>query len=442
MRGLCDYHGNLSVALELSAELEEDEAALLRWLGEPVSTVHVPEALFYRGKSGELKTTRRHERFLVQLFRRGVRMVFEDSKEAGAECLQAIHVLHARRYQISEKEAFESPYYDYLQHPLQPLADHLENSTYETFERDPIKYQQYQEAIRRALCDRADLRPGKHLVVFVLGAGRGPLVKCALRAAGECGRQLKIYALDKNPNAVITLRHLKRVLGWGDAVTVVDSDMRQWDAPEQADIVVSELLGSFGDNELSPECLDGAEACHCFEPQRGISVPSSSTSFLAPVSCVKAWTDVRAYGTRKAFETCYVVKLHQATELAPAQPCFTFAHPNPQKSPNNARYSRLQFRAQATEELHGLVGYFECALYKDVLVSTNPASETPDMTSWFPMYFPVPTPLFVSKGDPIEVHMWRCVSTSIVWYEWCIVTPSATSPILNPNGRSYFIRLH
>ena len=28
----------------------------------------------------------------------------------------------------------------------------------------------------------------------------------------------------------------------------------------KADIVVSELLGSFGDNELSPECLDGAQA--------------------------------------------------------------------------------------------------------------------------------------------------------------------------------------
>lgn len=35
--------------------------------------------------------------------------------------------------------------------------------------------------------------------------------------------------------------------------------MREWDAPEKADILVSELLGSFGDNELSPECLDGAQ---------------------------------------------------------------------------------------------------------------------------------------------------------------------------------------
>lgn len=46
---------------------------------------------------------------------------------------------------------------------------------------------------------------------------------------------------------------------WGDLVTIVSSDMRDWEAPEKADILVSELLGSFGDNELSPECLDGAQ---------------------------------------------------------------------------------------------------------------------------------------------------------------------------------------
>lgn len=34
--------------------------------------------------------------------------------------------------------------------------------------------------------------------------------------------------------------------------------MRNIEIPELADIVVSELLGSFADNELSPECLDGA----------------------------------------------------------------------------------------------------------------------------------------------------------------------------------------
>ena len=45
---------------------------------------------------------------------------------------------------------------------------------------------------------------------------------------------------------------------WGDHVSLVFGDMRTVSVPEPVDILVSELLGSFGDNELSPECLDGA----------------------------------------------------------------------------------------------------------------------------------------------------------------------------------------
>lgn len=39
---------------------------------------------------------------------------------------------------------------------------------------------------------------------MVLGAGRGPLVSASLRAAREADRKLKVYAVEKNPNAVIT----------------------------------------------------------------------------------------------------------------------------------------------------------------------------------------------------------------------------------------------
>ena len=47
-------------------------------------------------------------------------------------------------------------------------------------------------------------------------------------------------------------------MNWGEKVQLIFGDMRVIDVPEKADILVSELLGSFGDNELSPECLDGA----------------------------------------------------------------------------------------------------------------------------------------------------------------------------------------
>ena len=40
---------------------------------------------------------------------------------------------------------FAKGYEDYLQCPLQPLKDNLESQTYEVFEKDPIKYSQYQK---------------------------------------------------------------------------------------------------------------------------------------------------------------------------------------------------------------------------------------------------------------------------------------------------------
>jgi protein arginine N-methyltransferase 5 len=47
-------------------------------------------------------------------------------------------------------------------------------------------------------------------------------------------------------------------LEWKDQVELFFGDMRTLDLPQKVDILISELLGSFGDNELSPECLDGA----------------------------------------------------------------------------------------------------------------------------------------------------------------------------------------
>lgn len=95
-------------------------------------------------------------------------------------------------------------------------------------------------------------------IVAVVGAGRGPLVSRALRAAESVGRNIQLFAVEKNPNAYVTLlRHNRET--WGGRVTVIKSDMRSWKPSFKVDILISELLGSFGDNELSPECLDGVQ---------------------------------------------------------------------------------------------------------------------------------------------------------------------------------------
>lgn len=224
------------------------------------------------------------------------------------------------------------------------LQDNLESQTYETFEKDTQKYTLYEEAVYKALLDRTAPQPptasaasdrdlplsepaaprsaaaastsGRTVVLMVVGAGRGPLVRASMKAAKRANVRLRVYAVEKNPNAIVHIQQMLRTEGWEKAVTIVSADMRSWQAPEPAEILVSELLGSFGDNELSPECLDGAQR---FLAPGGVSIPVSYTSYVAPCTTHKLHNDVKAYKDLEHLETPYVVRLHRCVCCAGLQ---------------------------------------------------------------------------------------------------------------------------
>eukprot|EP01087_Luapelamoeba_hula_P005205 TRINITY_DN15289_c0_g1_i1.p1 TRINITY_DN15289_c0_g1~~TRINITY_DN15289_c0_g1_i1.p1 ORF type:complete len:609 (-),score=84.79 TRINITY_DN15289_c0_g1_i1:32-1858(-) len=436
VRSMAEHNVNLVVALELSADLPSQDH-LRKWFGEPVKAVIIPTEVFVTNKKGYPTLTRAHQAFLTALFKYKIQVVLTGAprhKEGMVPYQQYIRFLHRKVPAPTEQEQFEGPYLDYLQAPLQPLMDNLESQTYETFEKDPIKYREYENAVYHALVKTP---AEKVTVLMVVGAGRGPLVRASLRAGERAQRKMRVYAVEKNANAVVTLRNLRLSMGWGDMVTIVDQDMRKWEAPEKADILVSELLGSFGDNELSPECLDGAQS---FLKEGGISIPSAYTSFLAPITSSKLYNEVRTYNDRKHFETAYVVKLHNINQLAPALPCFTFVHPNPDLKSSNARYTKLRWEIKESATIHGFGGFFDATLFEHVHISINPETFSEGMISWFPLYFPLRVPVYAPKGAVIEAHFWRNVTSTKVWYEWCLTSPSVTT-IHNPNGRSYWIGL-
>ena len=109
-----------------------------------------------------------------------------------------------------------------------------------------------------------------------------------------------------------------------------------WAHQMQADILVSELLGSFGDNELSPECLDGAQR---FLKRGGVSIPAAYTSQLQPISSFRVWSDVKvlniqAYNNHvssqpSTFNTVAAsadyIDLRPQSLLTPSVPCRTLA---------------------------------------------------------------------------------------------------------------------
>lgn len=67
------------------------------------------------------------------------------------------------------------------------------------------------------------------ITVLYFGAGRGPLIRSALDAArrAEVYDRVKVIALDKNPNAIITLRSMIIDEKLEDKVTLFAGDMRK-----------------------------------------------------------------------------------------------------------------------------------------------------------------------------------------------------------------------
>jgi protein arginine N-methyltransferase 5 len=357
---------------------------------------------------------------------------------------QYLDHLHQKNVSFDSIDYFAKGYNDYLQNPLQPLMDNLDSYTYEVFEKDPIKYSKYEEAIASALTDKVpqEIKDDMKIVVMVVGAGRGPLVQATLNASDKTGRNVKVYAVEKNPGAVVTLRNRQRD-EWGDAVTVVSVDMREWEAPEKADILVSELLGSFGDNELSPECLDGAQI---YLKDDGISIPAAYNSYLVPISAPKLYASIEDCKEKDKqglshYETPYVVRLWNANALSKTKKCFTFTHPKTNIMKSNDRYAALVFQnGDVPSIIHGFAGYFDAVLYKDVEISILPETHTSGMFSWFPIFFPLKKPIYATTECSIEINIWRCCYLKKVWYEWALVQPE-TTVIHNSGGKSYWIGL-
>lgn len=440
LHGSCGRPENLSIALEMSEDLPSDEE-LSRWRAEPLKFIILKDSIFTTNPNGLPVLTNLHKQFVKSVFRRVALIVSGDSisKESFSHYSSYLNMIYTSHMK-SVKDSASEEYENVLQYPLEPLRDNLESYTYALFEQDPVKYKKYQEAITKAIIDKLENsdNPVSNLVIMVVGAGRGPLVNCSLYAARRANVSIKVYAVEKNPFAVQTLLVHKKELWKNDDVEIVHSDMRYWNAPQKADIIVSELLGSFGDNELSPECLDGVQ--HNLKDD-GISIPRSYSSYICPIQSAKLHRGAEKLQEKHCFERFFVVHQTVFYRIAPVQKVFTFVHPNKDIKIDNDRFCSLKFDVNIDCILHGFSGYFEAVLYDDITISIVPDEETDGMFSWFPVFIPISVPILLKSGDCIKFSIWRSGCAKAVWYEWCLNEPIPTF-IHNLKGHSFSFDLN
>lgn len=363
------------------------------------------------------------------------------------DAMKCAPVLKAQKNKRSENKREVEP--TLLLPPWQPLSEHLTPSEYSKMLLDHKKYALYRLAIVSAI--GALSRAGTNVsVIGVVGAGYGGLVQCVLDATPETKVQTSVFAMDKNPVAVNELRRRKLTEPAWEQVDILDMDMRDDEFVSlylgRVDIIVSELLGGFGDNELAPECLI---ACKKLLSPTGVSIPSSTTSYLAPVHARDLRRVMLNSGNPTDRERWWVHYQHlsritDVVLLAQPLPVFSFVYPD--KKGTLYRNRCLQFRCESAGDrlgkseswCHGFMGYFEAALHGKVWLSTLPDRATKDLLEWNPVFFPAKH----TFNLPAQVNMCRasCSKGERIWYSWSVVsdeTPDGDEH--NFNGRHCYM---
>lgn len=156
IRTINNYALNLSVVLQVPSKCNFPPVVSSRWYAEPVRMLMLSSTAFVENAKGYPVLPKLTQSLLFQFFNKNPFIVLSDLNNRDVQGGNASYLLYVRhlmkiRPKPSPIEIYSDGHHDVLQLPLQPLADNLESSTYEVFERDTVKYSQYEKAIYKAL---------------------------------------------------------------------------------------------------------------------------------------------------------------------------------------------------------------------------------------------------------------------------------------------------
>uniref|UniRef100_A0A915KPU6 Uncharacterized protein n=1 Tax=Romanomermis culicivorax TaxID=13658 RepID=A0A915KPU6_ROMCU len=192
-RTACDNKLRLGAVLKLTSDLPENPEKLKRWMGEPLKAFTVDTSIFLTNDKRFPVLTKGHQAYIKQLFTLKIQALVtgralhvrpkvtrssdDDSDSTNTtsskHCLYFSYLHHLfksvhLRAILQNKPSLDTVsewalgYEDFLQIPLQPLGDNLESQIYETFERDPVKYVEYKNAVADAILYKKSLQTDDH----------------------------------------------------------------------------------------------------------------------------------------------------------------------------------------------------------------------------------------------------------------------------------------
>lgn len=257
------------------------------------------------------------------------------------------------------------------------------------------------------------VRPG-HVVVDV-GAGSGLLSMLCVRAGAR-----RVYALERSTMALLAQRLIERNQ-MSAQIELVQAHSRNWQPPEQADVVLCETLGFAAlDEGFRASMVDARE--RMLRPG-GLLLPGSLRILAVPVQSVADYPDItcldtllgldyRPFGAvmRRAVQRRHIAYEH---ELAAARTLFVLDCYTMPEGPRLV--ARTTFALLKPGTLTGFALWFDAQLAPGIHLHNR----SPQIHNhWGQAYLPLGTLLPVAAGTSVTLSLEmsdREGSLSIVW---------------------------
>ncbi len=275
-----------------------------------------------------------------------------------------------------------TPYTDFINYHLSMLADETRTGA-------------YRQAISKTV-HRGD-------VVVDVGCGSGMLSFLACRAGAR-----HVYAIEHE--AVIEMaRRVAAHNGFHDRITFYHDHSFNVELPERADVIVTETMGTFGFEEGIIGSL--TDARDRFLKTGGTLIPRSLALWLAPVELPKFYEHVVDFWVKgcQGFDfspvramtvnSFHPLKLHEGTWLGDPVRVADVPFLETTRSEISATFSGC---ARRRGWFHGVACWFDAELIPTLHISNGPRERA---SHWGLAFFPIDRPVFVERGNGIEVDM-------------------------------------
>lgn len=253
-----------------------------------------------------------------------------------------------------------------------------------------------------------------------LGTGTGLLASFAC----QCGAA-RVHAVERLP-VIEVARDLFRRQGWADRVTTYERTFTGLKLPDKVDVIVHELLGSFGVGETS--FADIVEFRDNNLADGGTMIPAQVDMVVVPVTDPEFYKMI-SFADRDD-DLLDGLDLAGARELSLNDTYGHYIRPEhylgtPQTVATvdfhtitvteAAQFDHEVALTVAKEgELHGIGGWFTAQLSPSVTLTNLHSDES---NSWYNQYFPIIRPVAVKPGDKVNLHL-QMHGVSVSHFVW------------------------